>query len=51
MQYNKQPIEIISSKTVCGKSITKIRILSTGQTLDVRLEESIDETLAELKVF
>ena len=44
MQYNNQPIEIISSKTVFGKSITKIRILSTGQTLDVRSEEIIDET-------
>ena len=33
MQYNNQPIEIISSKTVFGKSITKIRILATGQTM------------------
>ena len=44
MQYNNQPIEIISSKTVFGKSITKIRILATGQTIDVRTEEIIDET-------
>ena len=44
MQYNNQPIEIISSKTVFGKSITKIRILSTGQTIDVRTEEITDET-------
>ena len=51
MQYDNQPIEIISSKTVFGKSITKIRILSTGQTLDVRSEEITDETPAELKVF
>lgn len=39
MQYNNHPIEIISSKTVFGKSITKIRILATGQTMDVRTEE------------
>lgn len=44
MQYNNQPIEIISSKTVFGKSITKIRILATGQTIDVRTEEITDET-------
>lgn len=44
MQYNNQPIEIISTKTVFGKSITKIRILATGQTLDVRTEEITDET-------
>ena len=44
MQYNNQPIEIISSKTVFGNSITKIRILSTGQTIDVRTEEITDET-------
>ena len=43
MQYNNQPIEIISSKTVFGKSVTKIRILSTGQTLDVRSEEIEEE--------
>ena len=51
MQYNNQPIEIISSKTVFGKSITKILILSTGQTLDVCPVESTDKTPAELKVF
>lgn len=44
MQYNNQPVEIISSKTVFGKSITKIRILATGQTIDVRTEEITDET-------
>ena len=44
MQYNNQPIEIISSKTVFGKSVSKIRILATGQTFDVRTEEIIDET-------
>lgn len=44
MQYNNQPIEIISSKTVFGKSITKIQILATGQTIDVRTEEITDET-------
>ena len=44
MQYNNQPIEVISSKTVFGKSVSKIRILSTGQTLDVRTEEITDET-------
>ncbi|MBR6061153.1 MAG: DEAD/DEAH box helicase family protein, partial [Spirochaetales bacterium] len=32
------------SKTVFGKSITKIRFLSTGQTLDVRTEEITEET-------
>lgn len=44
MQYNNQPVEIISSKTVFGKSITKIQILATGQTIDVRTEEITDET-------
>ena len=44
MQYNNQPIEIISSKIVFGKSVSKIRILATGQTFDVRTEEIIDET-------
>ena len=44
MQYNNQQIEIISSKTVFGKSVSKIRILATGQTLDVRTEEITDET-------
>lgn len=44
MQYNSQPIEVISTKTVFGKSVSKIRILATGQTLDVRTEEITDET-------
>lgn len=44
MQFNNQPIEILSSKTVFGKSISKIRILATGQTLDVRTEEITNET-------
>lgn len=44
MQYNNQSIEIISSKTVFGKSITKIRILATGQTMDVRTEEIVEES-------
>ena len=44
MLYNNQPIEIISSKTVFGKSVSKIRILSTGKTLDVRTEEISEET-------
>ncbi len=44
MLYNNQPIEVISSKTVFGKSVSKIRILATGQTLDVRSEEIADNT-------
>lgn len=44
MQYNNQQIEIISTKTVFGKSITKIRILATGQTMDVRTEEIVEES-------
>lgn len=44
MQYNNQPIEIISTKTVFGKSVSKVRILSTGQTIDVRTEEIVEET-------
>lgn len=44
MLYNNLPIEIISSKTVFGKSITKIRILSTGQMMDVRSEEIVEES-------
>lgn len=44
MQYNNHSVQILSTKTVFGKSITKIRILATGQTLDVRTEEITDET-------
>lgn len=44
MQYNNQPIEIISTKTVFGKSVSKVRILATGQTIDVRTEEIVATT-------
>lgn len=44
MLYNNQSIEIISTKTVFGKSVSKVRILSTGQTLDVRTEEIVEES-------
>ena len=44
MQYNNQTVEIISTKTVFGKSISKIRILATGQTMDVRTEEIVEES-------
>ena len=43
MLYNNQPIEIISTKTVFGKSISKIRFLATGKTIDVRTEEIVEE--------
>ena len=44
MQYNNHSVQILSTKMVFGKAITKIRILATGQTLDVRTEEITDET-------
>lgn len=43
MHYNGQSAEILSSKAVFGRSVSRIRILATGATLDVRTEElSVD---------
>jgi hypothetical protein len=35
LRYNDKEIEIISRKKVFGKTIVQIRILSSGETLDV----------------
>ncbi len=47
MRYNDKEIEIISRKKVFGKTIVQIRILSSGEILDVP-ESGIQESDAEI---
>lgn len=53
MQYNNQAIEVLSSKKVFGRSISRIRILSTGEVLEVLTSEitgsSSETTLQNLQ--
>ncbi len=39
MRYQDKSVEILSTRNTFGKSIAQIRILSTGQILDVSIEE------------
>lgn len=44
MLYKNKAVEVLSTKKVFGKPVSKIRILETGQTLDVLSEELAQET-------
>lgn len=46
MKYQGREIEILGNRTIFGKSIAEIRILATGQILDVPLADIQDETHA-----
>lgn len=43
MTYQSKSIEILSTRTIFGTSVSQIRILSTGQVLDVRTDELKEE--------
>ena len=47
MRYNDKEIEIISRKKVFGKTIVQIRILSSGEILDVP-ESGLQESESEI---
>lgn len=44
MTYQSKPVEILSTRTTFGTSVSQIRILSSGKVLDVRTDELKDET-------
>lgn len=46
MTYQSKPIEIVSTRTTFGTSVSQIRILTTGQIMDVLTDELKDETAA-----
>ena len=54
MLYQNQPVEVLSSRSTFGKAVSQIKILSTGQILDVlttELQESVASISANELVF
>ena len=43
MKYQGKEIELISKRTIFGKSIAEIRILATNQIIDVPLGELVED--------
>ena len=51
MLYNNQPVEVLSTKSVLGRSISQIKILTSGKIIEVRSEDLQSENASVTPAF